>query len=309
MWRCSEELLMPDDLQHWRSAAARAAQRSNHKQIDHKQIDQNQTYHKPAFSIQRARTLHMVLDALIRQQSGRAFAFTSVRALDGKAGFCVALANHLALMGHRVLVMDADLYHPSLHQYFSRGHSAREAHVGLSQLVLGDGTLGALKDFLHRTAQANVYFLPAGRIDLHPAALLNSPRLGLLLHLCRKAYDVILINCTPLDQAGGTYPISRLVDATALLMEADNLSHRRTGQALRQLALSGGAPLPVVLDEARPMLPLASQRARSALAPHVKTLQRQARQLYDWLLQVPNAEPDKAGGAKASPKKRPTLAG
>jgi hypothetical protein len=37
------------------------------------------------------------------------------------------------------------------------------------------------------------------------------------------------------------------------------------------------------------MLPLASQRARSALAPHVKTLQRQARQLYDWLLQVPNA--------------------
>jgi Mrp family chromosome partitioning ATPase len=304
MWRCSEELLMPDDLQHWRSAAARAAQRSNHKQID-----QNQTYHKPAFSIQRARTLHMVLDALIRQQSGRAFAFTSVRALDGKAGFCVALANHLALMGHRVLVMDADLYHPSLHQYFSRGHSAREAHVGLSQLVLGDGTLGRLRDFLKPTAQANVYFLPAGRIDLHPAALLNSPRLGLLLHLCRKAYDVILINCTPLDEAGGTYPISRLVDATALLMEADNLSHRSTRQALRLLALSGGAPLPVVLDEARPMLPLASQRARSALAPHVKTLQRQARQLYDWLLQVPNAELDKAGGAKASSKKRPTLAG
>ncbi|NDA47491.1 MAG: hypothetical protein EBY21_09500 [Alphaproteobacteria bacterium] len=246
---------------------------------------------------------------MIRQQSGRAFAFTSVRALVGKAGFCVALANHLALMGHRVLVMDADLYHPSLHLHFSRTPMSEDAQLGLSQLVLGDGTLGALKDFLHRTAQANVYFLPAGRIDLHPAALLNSPRLGLLLHLCRKAYDVIVINCTPLDQAGGTYPISRLVDGTALMIEAGSLTHRRTGLALRQLALSGGAPLAVVLDEADVTLPLASQRARSALAPHVKTLQRQARQLYDWLLHVPHAEPDEVGGAKASPKKRPTLAG
>ena len=264
----TEEFVMTDHARDWLMPAAQANALSG-------------------FAIERVQTLPQTLDLLIQRQPGRAFAFTSVHAQRSKTMFCAWLGSHLALMGHRVLLIDADLYQPDLHHQF-----ARKSHVGLAQILLGDGTLGALRDLFQTTTQDNLFFLPAGRIDLHPAALLNSPRLAVMMELCRRAYDVILINCTPLDQAGGTYPMSRLVDRTALLTDADHLAQRQTRQALRQIALSGGAPVALLLDEQRDhSQPLAAMGRAFGMGSQLKHLRRQAgqhaRQIYDWLLQTP----------------------
>ena len=70
---------------------------------------------------------------------------------------------------HRVLLVDADLHRPRLHEVL---HAVNQ--LGLTSLLRGDVEL---EDCVVETSTANLYLLPRGPIPPNPTDLLRSRRM------------------------------------------------------------------------------------------------------------------------------------
>ncbi|NLE43836.1 MAG: polysaccharide biosynthesis tyrosine autokinase [Chloroflexi bacterium] len=138
----------------------------------------------------------------------------------------------LVSAGDRVIVVDADMRRPTLHEIFGRPNV-----VGLSDL-LSDGRNGGHGESaipLQETGFDNLRLLSAGRSPIDPTTLLASPCLLTLLASLKEQADIILIDSAPILEAPDAKLIAGLVDATLLVASVGvtkHLSVRRAKEAL-----------------------------------------------------------------------------
>jgi polysaccharide biosynthesis transport protein len=85
---------------------------------------------------------------------------------EGKSTTIFNLATVFAQNGQRVLVVDSDLRRPSLHKYMRVSNS-----IGLTNLLLKQNTL---EEVIQTTAQANLDFMPSGRMPSSSLGILSS---------------------------------------------------------------------------------------------------------------------------------------
>ena len=136
------------------------------------------------------RAVRTNIDFLRRNTRLQVLLVTSAYADEGKTTAASNLAISFAAAGRKVLLIDADLRHPSLDPI----HGVDRVQ-GLSCL---------LNDVmpLHRVVQQSrinsLDVVTAGPEVPNPAELLSSPRLAELLDEARKSYDIILVDSSPL---------------------------------------------------------------------------------------------------------------
>ncbi|MCP4536075.1 MAG: polysaccharide biosynthesis tyrosine autokinase [Chloroflexi bacterium] len=139
---------------------------------------------------------------------------TSPEASEGKSFVVANLAIVLATAGNRVIVVDADMRRPTLHEYLDRPNVMGLA--GVLGNYAGDGE-NSLSVPLQETDFDNLLFLSAGRPAVDPVTLLTSPRLPALFEFLKDHGDIILIDSPPILGPPDATVLATLVEGTILV--------------------------------------------------------------------------------------------
>lgn len=115
---------------------------------------------------------------------------TSAIAGEGKSTLALGLAISAARLHQRVLLIDADLRNPTLHEKLNLPND-----YGLSTLLSSDTVL-PLQRNIH-TSSSYIDILTSGPIPTDPVHLLSSPRMKELLKGFEDSYDLVLLDATP----------------------------------------------------------------------------------------------------------------
>ncbi|MCC5663861.1 polysaccharide biosynthesis tyrosine autokinase [Nostoc sp. CHAB 5784] len=116
---------------------------------------------------------------------------TSALPDEGKSALALGLAMSAARLHKRVLLIDANLRDPSLHEQLNLPNEQ-----GLSTLLASDATLPN-QISLQYSGSAYIDILTAGPKPADPANLLSSPRMMELMAAFEENYDLVLIDAPP----------------------------------------------------------------------------------------------------------------
>ncbi|HEY9669349.1 MAG TPA: polysaccharide biosynthesis tyrosine autokinase [Coleofasciculaceae cyanobacterium] len=115
---------------------------------------------------------------------------TSALVGEGKSTLALGLAISAARLHQRVLLIDADLRNPSLHEKLNLPNE-----YGLSTLLTSDAALPIEKSI--QSSSSYIDILTSGPIPVDPVYLLSSPRMGELIAAFEQKYDLVLLDAPP----------------------------------------------------------------------------------------------------------------
>jgi polysaccharide biosynthesis transport protein len=156
----------------------------------------------------------------------RSLVLTSASPQEGKTTIVSNLGITMAEIYPSVLLVDADLRKPRLHEVFGLKNSR-----GLSTLLAGIHLNGESEEMIQQTSIPGLHVIPSGPVTHIPSNLLHSPRLNDLLELWKRQFDIVLIDTPPMLQMSDARIIGRLTDAVILVSRAG-----RTTREAAQLA-------------------------------------------------------------------------
>jgi capsular exopolysaccharide synthesis family protein len=175
----------------------------------------------------------------LRVQEGRLLVVTSVDAGEGKTTVATNLAIALAETNRRVLLIDADLRRPRLHNVFNACND-----WGLADLLqTSESEDDAPLDVLARpTSIPRLWLVPSGPGVAAIPGLLHSDRLRRLLRRYRKEFDLILVDTPPMAFLPDARVVGRLSDGLIIVVRANRTS-RQSLWTVRQRLLQDQIPV------------------------------------------------------------------
>lgn len=175
------------------------------------------------------------------QERGRVLLVTSANPGEGKTTTVANLGACLAQNAQRVLLVDADLRRPMMHQHFSISKTP-----GLSDLIVGRCQPSAA---IQTTRYKGLHVLPCGYVPPDPAELLGSQSLRQIVAAFREHYDWVLIDSPPVLAISDTPTLTPLVDSIVLIVGAEIARRPAVQRAVDQLSGVGGKVVGVVLNK------------------------------------------------------------
>lgn len=163
-----------------------------------------------------AEALNEVRASLLLSADGeklRTILVTSGEAGEGKSLTSFNLAKCLAQLGERVLLIDADLRRPQLHQINGIANDS-----GLTSLLTSEVTSQENIDLaIAEEVSANLDLMTAGPAVSDPATLLSLSRLQDVLRLLETTYRYIVIDSSPALYFADSVLLARVVDSALVV--------------------------------------------------------------------------------------------
>jgi len=159
-------------------------------------------------------------------------AVTSPGTGEGKSLTALNLAISIAMeIGHTVLLVDANLRHPSVHT-----HLGLPGEPGLSDYLLDDTPLNEL--FIHPRGIDHLTLLPGGRPLQNSSEMLNSPKMGRLVDELKSRYAgrIVVFDLPPVLTAADAMAFAPYVDATLLVIEDGKTRRKEIEHAVELLS-------------------------------------------------------------------------
>jgi capsular exopolysaccharide synthesis family protein len=141
--------------------------------------------------------------------------FTSPSPGDGKTSVVSNIAIAAAEIRRNVLLIDADLRRPRLHDIYKVPNDR-----GLSDMLREEMSDENLASFIHETGVPGLHVLPAGPPTRAAAHLLYSPNFEAMVERLRTGYDMILIDAPPVLQLTDARVAGRQADGVVLVGRA-----------------------------------------------------------------------------------------
>jgi capsular exopolysaccharide synthesis family protein len=186
------------------------------------------------------RGLRLALELRGEARRGNIVAFTSAHPQEGKSTIAINYAL-VAAVSQRVLLLDADLRHPVLHESFGIPRTP-----GLVDVL---GKKSALEEVVHQIpALGRVELLTAGRPVPGIGDLMSSKRMHEFLDSVADSYDVVVADTPPVLAVSDAPSIASRKDVDVAFV-VDRASKRRTlVRALRELDLVGANVVGLILN-------------------------------------------------------------
>ena len=166
----------------------------------------------PAPVVEQYRKLVATLHHLQLERNVRVLMISSAVPAEGKTLTAANLSLTLSeSYGRRVLLIDADLRRPTVHQLFD-----------LPNLTgLGDGLRNPTERLLPLVqVSSRLTVLPAGRPDPDPMGGLTSPRMRRILEEAEAVFDWVVVDTPPVGVLSDGRLLADMVDAALLVIRA-----------------------------------------------------------------------------------------
>jgi succinoglycan biosynthesis transport protein ExoP len=173
----------------------------------------------------------------------RTLVVVSQHAEEGKTTTAASLAEVLAEAGDRVILVDANLRRPRLHNIYGVSND-----FGLTGLLLQQDSENVL---LASTRVENLRLLPSGPLPLSPSELLTSKRMMQTMASLREHSDYVIFDTSPLASASDALILASKVDGTLHVVQAGRCRSPDLKSAISRLREAKATVLGVVLNKAK----------------------------------------------------------
>lgn len=165
----------------------------------------------------------------------KVFVVTSTVSGEGKSFVSLNLANSMAIIDKKVVVIELDLRKPMLSRNLEISNE-----LGLSQYLIND-EIKPSKIIIPLENYPNLYLINSGPIPPNPGELITNSRMEELLKYLRENFDYVIIDSPPVGLVADAITLGRLAD-TSIFVIRHNYSHRSSLQLLNDLKATNKLP-------------------------------------------------------------------
>ncbi len=214
-------------------------------QLSRKQRQRNKEPEAPFALVEGYHLLCTSLHAAQAVKPFKMVMITSALAGEGKSTVAAHLACLLAKAGKSVLLVDANLRHPMLHQHFQLDKCA-----GLSELLLKMETLSEEELYGQTTNIPTLHVLQAGILPTDPAELLQSIEVKQLFNYLKQApFDTIIFDTPPLLPLADAQILALHIPTILMVVDGSRTSRRMLLRAKSVLKRTHTTILGVALNK------------------------------------------------------------
>jgi succinoglycan biosynthesis transport protein ExoP len=187
--------------------------------------------------------INAILTAHLLRAARRSAVITVSSSLpgEGKSLFSLSLARAATNLGKRVLLIEADLRRPSLHEFIGTSGTS-----GLSDVLNGQASLD---DAIRYDPRTELQVLSCGTPVPNPLPLIGSREFVNLLQTARRSFDLVIIDGPPLLPVPDGRILAANADETIFLAAWGRTPVSQALQALRILETSGANIRGVVVSQ------------------------------------------------------------
>ncbi len=161
------------------------------------------------------------------EEGAKSLVITSTAPSEGKTLVACNLAMALAQAGQRVILIDADMRRPRVHELFGRNQEP-----GLSNLIVEKVQQQAV---VQPTDVPGLFTLPAGHVPPNPSELLGSRRFNDLIAGFKTEFDWIIIDSPPVMAVTDACLVAHHATGVLFVIGAEMTNRATASVALDQL--------------------------------------------------------------------------
>lgn len=158
---------------------------------------------------------------------------TSSLPSEGKTTTATNTAISLAQTGAKVLIIDADMRRPRLHNVFDISNAE-----GLSTILSSEMTEKEMVDVVQYDEASKLHLLPSGPVPPNPAELIGSEQMSNFLKKMSANFTHVVVDSPPIASFTDGVLIASMVDGVILVVHAGKSSRqviRRSKQLLNEI--------------------------------------------------------------------------
>jgi capsular exopolysaccharide synthesis family protein len=174
------------------------------------------------------------------EEGSRSIVITSTGPGEGKTAVATNTAVALAQAGQRVLLIDADMRKPRVHEVFEKAQEP-----GLSNLLVGNAKSS---ESLHKTHVPGLWVMPAGQHPPNPAELLASKRFRDFVASLGQHFDWVIIDTPPVMAVTDASVVAHVTTGVIFVVGAEMTSRYAAQRAVEQLRHSRANIVGAVLN-------------------------------------------------------------
>ena len=159
------------------------------------------------------RMKHLILNANSESKI-KTILFTSAKEGEGTSTTLRNFAITLASGGEKILLVDANLRSPAVHDLFNV-----EKKAGLTELLLGENNL---TDTIKATKIHNLNVITSGIPHSNPSSVFESRFLDSFIAQMKDQTDWVLFDCAPINSYNDSCALSTKVDGVMMVIQAEN---------------------------------------------------------------------------------------
>jgi capsular exopolysaccharide synthesis family protein len=186
------------------------------------------------------KTLRTNIRFSINGQEPKVVLVTSAEKGEGKSTTTANLAAAYAMEKKRVIMIDADLRQPTLHQFYGKTN-----RIGLSNLLVQQCEL---EEAICDTGVPGLMMIASGTIASHPTEMLGSDRMKALIAKLSQSFDIILIDSPPVIMFSDAQILAAQCDGVLLVVNCGRVKSKIVKKAKEQLDFVGARILGAILN-------------------------------------------------------------
>jgi capsular exopolysaccharide synthesis family protein len=163
----------------------------------------------------------------------------------GKTTVACNLGAAMAQIGRRVLLIDADLRRPTLHEILGLSNS-----WGLSDVLCSSDPIDqfGLSGIVRHSDIQGLDLLPSGNARKDSSHILYSTRVIELFNRLRQEYDLVLVDTPPMSLLADARVLGRIADGAVLVIRAGRTSLAQAQFAVQRFLEDGTRVLGTILN-------------------------------------------------------------
>lgn len=173
---------------------------------------------------------------------------TSTQPEEGKTTVATNLAMTLTLAKKKVLILDADLRRPTIHQIFRLENTRGLADILTENRDIQEAV--QLVKLANRTSadEQTLSVVTSGKFPCDSFKMIEPPEFEKAIERCKSQYDMVLLDSSPVLSVSDPLLLAPIVDGVILVLNTGVVTEHDAKRAKERLEQAGGRVLGIVMN-------------------------------------------------------------